>query len=462
MQYLAHRGLEPGKSTVRCFFHEETRECSKPNIYRCRRAALQTYQGRLKHIFEEVKNRLPDEIQNSKDKTGQRADLEKLSEYFNAAIVGTPITKSDYASKKRERGPCDFVFCSQEEAEIILEQGPPTMPIVVPPPPMTPGERDEHIKDQKKLIRQVETNGWVDVYDSGATIHNDRKTVKMSVQEAMRRVNSDEKPPINMLNNPIPPENARNDWMASISGYGMADKVVNLAKRAGLDLTDFRESMLLRLDGSTGAVTLLHVEKDGETTRILCAVGIKIWLISKVLAGEEELREFANTRTCSDNTFVLLIDEGYQLIQPPSTIHAVYTYARSVQFCFEYYDARTLARSLSQSQVDLELGDNSVANEDSYKSLPEFYRICMECCEKEMRMGWRKRWPDMKDGEKHKQAKNDLLSIKYHMEKAILRPKTDSRQKNPSNTKKRAATRSGLNKMEDGRVSKKRQTGRPD
>jgi hypothetical protein len=279
------------------------------------------------------------------------------------------------------------------------------MPIVIPLGPMTVRERCKYAEYQKELVQQVGTQDRVDVYDSGANIADGRKTVKMAVQEAIARVNDDKKPPINMLNNPMPPAEVARDWMAKTFGCDMVDRVAGLAKKEGLDLTDFIRSMKIRLDSSTGAVTLLHVDKDGVTTVIVCPVGIKLWLISSVRAKEEELREFAHTRTCSDDIFVVLVDEGCQFIQPPSTIHAVYTYRRSVQFCYESYDSRTLARSLNQTRVDLELKDNSVANEESHKGMSGFFRKCIDICKKDMRMNRPRRWSDMEDIE---QAMEDL------------------------------------------------------
>ncbi|CAG2001572.1 unnamed protein product [Fusarium graminearum] len=393
---------------VPCYFHEEPTNCSQPNISRCRDTALKSYLQKLTGIVAELKKSLPEKIRRSQPGTGHREDLEMLLGYLTVAKIGTPITKRQYRLKNREKRPGEFVFCSQKEAEELVTQGPPTMPIVIPPGPMTSEERSEYAEYQKELVQQVGTQDRVDVYDSGANIANGRKTVKMAVQEAIARVNDDKKPPINMLNNPMPPAEVTRDWMAKTFGCDMTDRVAGLAKEEeGLDLTDFMQSMKIRLDSSTGAVTLLHVDKDGVTTVIVCPVGIKLWFISSVRAEEEELRDFARTATCSDDIFVLLVDEGCQFIQPPSTIHAVYTHCRSVQFCYESYDSRTFARSLNQTRVDLELKDNRVANEVSHKDMSGFFRLCMKICEKDMRMNRPRRWSDMKDIE---QAMEDLRS----------------------------------------------------
>jgi hypothetical protein len=213
----------------------------------------------------------------------------------------------------------------------------------------------------------------------------------MSGEEALRRFESAGEYPINALNNPVPQGMAENHWMADVVGYDMARRLIEQAKEEGLDLSGFLDSLRVLLMASEGAITLRHVDKNAETTCIKSRMGAKIWEISSD-RSEKEVERFGEDGTCSIATFVILVDEGYELIQPPMTIHSVYTYSRSMLLCHQYLDSRTMVSILKQTLLELRCG--SITNDDHHKDLPQLLDRAMKAWWKDAEMERPGLWPD--------------------------------------------------------------------
>ncbi|KAF4956624.1 hypothetical protein FSARC_11530 [Fusarium sarcochroum] len=406
------------QSLVSCLFHETTRYCSQSNLARCRKAAIQKYSEKSVSRVKEETDRLQRSVRVVDRTTRQHADAKAMLRYLTTAAQGKPITKYQYTQKKREKTPHEFIFCSREEAKEILSWGPPTLPIVIPPPPME-GE-DYHTKQQghRVIARRIVTEESVDAYDSRKKAL-DRIPERITGKEALRRYESDDDPPINMLNIRMTSEEAERDWMAKLPGYNMMEKVIKQAGEENVDLLGFTRSMQVRLQASQGADTLKHVDHNAVTTDIILPIGMKLWIVSSD-ASEDRLKSFANDEMCSDDTFIILLDEGYELIQPPMTIHSVHTCEKSVTLCFMHLDSRTMLDILKQTLLELKV-----------------LEIVMDVWKADLKSGDTKSWPGW-DG--FSEAKNILELISGEMEDLRKKAGKEKQKKRKAGSPRKRST----------------------
>ncbi|KAF9768859.1 hypothetical protein IL306_013789 [Fusarium sp. DS 682] len=216
--------------------------------------------------------------------------------------------------------------------------------------------------------------------------------------QAVDRFYSDDQPSINALNNRISKE-GDNHWMESIPGYGMVRRVVEQTKGEGVDLTSFAAALRVWLLASRGADTHWHVDHNGVTTG-------------------KKLQDFAVTKECPQNPSVILLAEGYELIQPPMTIHSVHTCQRSLAECNMYPDSRTMPTILKQTRLELE--HDHITNDDHHKDLGQVLDRLMVEWEIAVKMNQAEAWPEE---EYLGEAKRDEMWIKKKMKDSSPHPR---------------------------------------
>jgi hypothetical protein len=392
LEYCAKKNISAIRkelSPVPCYFHDQPTDCipTKPN--RCRKAAVDTYIKKLNEVAKDEIEKLKKKLQTLDCATREYEDSTVMLGSLRSVTLGKPITKDQYMQKGRKTSPEEFIFCSREEAMDILTHGPPLLPIIIPPAPMTEEDCRLFIRARNMIIEMIKDTQWVDVYDSGKKLHN-RIPEKMTGFQAVNRFYSDDQPSINALNNRISKE-GDNHWMESIPGYGMVRWVVEQAKGEGVDLTSFAAVLRVWLLASRGADTHWHVDHNGVTTGILLWMGSKLWLVSCDPSGKK-LQDFAVTKECPQNPSVILIDEGYELIQPPMTIHSVHTCQRSLTECNMYPDSRTMPTILKQTRLELE--HDHITNDDHHKDLGQVLDRLMVEWEIAVKMNQAEAWPE--------------------------------------------------------------------
>ncbi|EWY79477.1 hypothetical protein FOYG_17382 [Fusarium oxysporum NRRL 32931] len=392
---------------------------------------MKNYVERVQKYVKEAIDRLEKKGKDSDPKTREHADAKEMLGYLKTAKYGLPISYIEYMRKGQKRRPNEFVFCTKEEAIDILSRGPLKIPILIPCPPMT-AERSERLsRYQREIKKGMADMMWVDVYDSGKKDFP-RVPGRMSGSEALRRFESKDECPVNALNNPIPQGIVVSRWMAKIVGYNMAETLMEKAQEANLRqmLMTFLHALIVLLVASTGAITLRHIDKSAETTCIESIMGSKLWEMSED-RSQEAVRNFAEKGTCSSGTFVLSVDEGDTLIQPPQTIHSVYTLKKSMLFCDQYLDSRTTLSSLKQTQLEVEY--DHITNDDHHEGLLPYLDIAVEKWKEDARLEEQESWPDVEHLE---EAENILEKIRWHKEKPSPIPQ---RKANAPRTKKARA-----------------------
>ncbi|KAF4334503.1 hypothetical protein FBEOM_11661 [Fusarium beomiforme] len=400
---------QKAENFVDCEYHARPKKCSKKNISRCRKEAMANYVKRVQRYVEEAINRLETKVSSLDPETREHADAEEMLGYLRSAEYGHPISYSQYKQKIRKKLPNEFLFCTREEAKDILSRGPPKMPIIIPCPPMTVERSQRLSRFQKEIKEVIGAKMWVDIYDSGKK-DLPRVPEKMAGREALRRFESTDESPVNSLNNPIPQGMAESHWMAKITGYNMAEKLVKQAQEENLNLGNFLLALIVLLLASTDAITLRHVDKAAETTCIESIMGSKLWELSSD-RSKEAVRNFGEKGTCSSGTFVLSVDEGDTLIQPPQTIHSVYTRKKSMLLCDQYLDSRTMLSTLEQTLLELQY--DNITNDDHHEGLLHYLDKAMEKWKEDARLGKQEPWPDAK----HLEEAEDIMGkIRRHKE----------------------------------------------
>ncbi|EXK77582.1 hypothetical protein FOQG_17708 [Fusarium oxysporum f. sp. raphani 54005] len=377
---------------VTCEFHEKPKKCLKKNIDRCLKTAMKQQMKRLEaKVIQEISD-LEKEVQSLHPEAREYGDTTAMLAFLKSTSLGKPITKTQYMKKKREQGSKEFVFCSRGDAKDILTQAPSEIPIIRRCPPMANEGYGSYSQYSKGVLRRVATKKWVDVYDPGKR-SLDRVPEKMTGEEAIRRFHSHKEPPINMLNEAMTDKEAEDDWMAKIPGCDLVERVFKLAKEDGLDLTKFKRSMQVLLLACRRAITLFHADKNSATTRIKPIMGSKLWLVSSN-NSVEGLKSFAEEGTPPSDTFVMLVEEGYEMIHSGMTIHSVETCDRSILFCYEYLDSRAMLSILKQTLLELE--HDNITNDDHHEDLLIFFDYAMKLWMEDLENNKHELWPDEK------------------------------------------------------------------
>ncbi|KAH6977733.1 hypothetical protein EDB80DRAFT_626443 [Ilyonectria destructans] len=178
----------------------------------------------------------------------------------------------------------------------------------------------------ESIVRELQAKNplELDVYDYGKE-GEERGPFKTNANDAIQRLRSRTKAPVNMLNVPVYEANPLVGVTSDVPEYDLLGDIQREATLRGVELpTDLSESTTVRLMASPGAVTRLHIDRHHLLTRVAGIVGRKLWFAC-LRASAEVLKAFADSGKIPSKLVAFLAEGGTTIEQPGGTIHGVLT-----------------------------------------------------------------------------------------------------------------------------------------
>lgn len=285
-------------------------------------------------------------------KMGSRLD-NPAREYLRVIkdhTVGTPITSSQYHKGLWSVPSDNFVICSSDDAEKILMQGAPLLPILILPSLNKAANNHLAIEPYLKLLQ---TRPTLDIHDYDVEIYDGRfEAVALNSMSAVTRFLDATKGPVNFLNLSGHKQNAMPSCLERLDEYHIMETIRSQnGKRGEKIVCDLTESTRFQLLASKGAFHLPHVDRHGVITTVFNDEGEKLWLVWPF----ENTTDWSRSHSClSGRVLALYLEEGSTLIQPSGMIHAPFTLENTLMTGTMHWHPQTMLQVLEQTQAEIQ------------------------------------------------------------------------------------------------------------
>ncbi|KAH7111617.1 hypothetical protein EDB81DRAFT_768533 [Dactylonectria macrodidyma] len=394
------RGFKTAKSSakdplVHCEVCQRTHR--QTNAYRCRRTSSKSPQYILDYLkrAQAAKDRAEIQVQDlerkCKDGTRLAYVLPECSEILRCSEVGEAITCKEYfqllAEGELNRPSQKYVICSPKEAKMILEKGPPRLPILVP------AELHRNSRDHlelEKYLKVLETRRELHVHDFDSR-NRDPIPEIIPAQSATARLRDKDSVPINIVHlsnykkNPIP------TFLQDQDNYHLIDSIREQEGKRDKVFFDLAESAAFQLLASSGAWTSPHIDHHAKMTVVTLECGEKIWNVWPGLSLEDLEQNLISSHFPED-PIALYLRKGDIFIQPSTTLHGVFTMVTSLVTGSMHLHPKSIRPSLEQTLFELK--NRGITNEDVSKHFVPFMEYILSV--------WEARegpydWDDMKE-----------------------------------------------------------------
>ncbi|KAF2182639.1 hypothetical protein K469DRAFT_586189 [Zopfia rhizophila CBS 207.26] len=299
-------------------------------------------------------------------------ELPKYQSILREAIDGKAITYFEYITTDWG-GDTPFtrhqyVVCSEQQAEAILESAPLKLPLLIPAAFSTTSSM-ANIRINEYLT-YLSTKPSVDVHDYGEDLDAREKYIHptiISSADAIKLFRDPNIEPVNFLNlagyrpNPVPA------CMANLRQYSILRNTMEYdqsGKATNVHPNDLSSCTSFQILGKAGVFSMPHMDHHGVITTIRSEEGDKLWLECPALQ-EDEIISWGRDNVLALPSFPVYMTDGYIFIQPGGRAHSPFSLTDVHMSGTMHWDSRSMVPVLEQSLLELQYP--TITNEEPAK-----------------------------------------------------------------------------------------------
>lgn len=318
--------------------------------------AVAMYAAQTRDILEHTRTRWNsrlaelEELERSQaTKSRQLEDLRVCCNLLRDAVVGRVLTAEQYATAEwaRDGGPATtIVACSSDDARLLLNAGPPRVPMIIPPSLNADQARR---LDVEEYLHVLKSRGRVDVHVFQRSGSENYLPQSLDAHDAVDMLRDAGTGPLNMLNLAGYKQNAVPSCIADLPDYDIMrsfSAVTANGKQASSAANDtLHTSTQFQLLATEFACHLPHIDRHGVITTVFNDSGRKLWL-AWTGSSEDELVRVEKEDLPTSPAIAIYIEEGATLIQPPGTPHAPLSLSTVLMTGTMHWHTRTVKQVL--------------------------------------------------------------------------------------------------------------------